>query len=409
MGPGRVVRLAAAVAAIAVVARLGLALPRLGSAPDDPDNYLPLAASLAEGRGLSFGGRPTAYRPPLYPMLLAPLVAAFGEGPRLAAAAIALNAMLGGLAAALTIAAAIGLGLGAWPSALAGLIVALDPVLAAQARSVMTESLTAALLAAALAAACRGAPRLAGLALGLASLTRPSVLPAAALSIAAAAVLPPGSNRGRLARAGWIALGLIAPLIPWAARNALVLGEPIVTTTHGGYTLYLANNREYYSDVLDGPPGAVWTGPNQRRFFEQVNRIGAGLPEPAADRLFRDRALAFIAAHPAEFARAAGARLGRFWAVAPAPGVYPWPWRWACAAWTLPLWVLAAAGVARRGGLRWPRAMPIALVAGLTVVHAAYWTDLRMRAPIVPAIALLAARGVSRRPDPAVITGVTPG
>ena len=39
---------------------------------DDPDNYLPLARSLAAGEGLSWSGRPTAYRPPLYPILLAP-------------------------------------------------------------------------------------------------------------------------------------------------------------------------------------------------------------------------------------------------------------------------------------------------------------------------------------------------
>ena len=31
------------------------------------------------------------------------------------------------------------------------------------------------------------------------------------------------------------------------------------------------------------------------------------------------------------------------------------------------------------------------VVLGLTLVHALFWTDLRMRAPIVPAIALIAA------------------
>ena len=31
------------------------------------------------------------------------------------------------------------------------------------------------------------------------------------------------------------------------------------------------------------------------------------------------------------------------------------------------------------------------MIVGLTVVHFAYWTDMRMRAPIVPAIALIAA------------------
>ena len=39
---------------------------------DDPDNYLPLARSLVAGDGFTWKGRPTAYRPPLYPLLLAP-------------------------------------------------------------------------------------------------------------------------------------------------------------------------------------------------------------------------------------------------------------------------------------------------------------------------------------------------
>jgi len=34
------------------------------------------------------------------------------------------------------------------------------------------------------------------------------------------------------------------------------------------------------------------------------------------------------------------------------------------------------------------------LILSLTAVHAFYWSDMRMRAPLVPAIALLAASGV---------------
>ena len=53
---------------------------------------------------------------------------------------------------------------------------------------------------------------------------------------------------------------MTAVLAPWAVRNALVLGEPVWTTTHGGYTLALANNEVYYRDVLGGSPGQVWYG-----------------------------------------------------------------------------------------------------------------------------------------------------
>ena len=49
-----------------------------------------------------------------------------------------------------------------------------------------------------------------------------------------------------------------ALLSPWAIRNQLQFGRPIVTTTHGGYTLLLANNPEFYQWLRAGPWGSVW-------------------------------------------------------------------------------------------------------------------------------------------------------
>jgi hypothetical protein len=85
------------------------------------------------------------------------------------------------------------------------------------------------------------------------------------------------------------------------------------------------------------------------------------------------------------------ARLGHFWSVAPAASVYPAWARWATVAWTVPLWIALVLGLSNGGLLCWPRIAPAAIVLGLTLVHLFFWTDLRMRAPIVPAIALLAA------------------
>ncbi len=46
----------------------------------------------------------------------------------------------------------------------------------------------------------------------------------------------------------------------------------------------------------------------------------------------------------------------------------------------------------------------VAPIVTLTLIHSVYWTDLRMRAPLVPALALLAATGVSSaRPDHATM------
>jgi hypothetical protein len=180
-------------------------------------------------------------------------------------------------------------------------------------------------------------------------------------------------------------------VLPWATRNALVLGEPIFTTTHGGYTLFLANNPVYYDEVLDGPAGAVWTGDNQWRWWDSVNRSMRGLPEPVADREMRNAALRFIASRPRDFARASLARLGRFWGLAPAGAVYPATLRIVAAVWTAPLWIALALGLMRGETWRWPRASALAILLGLTLVHAVFWTDQRMRAPALPAIALLAS------------------
>ena len=55
--------------------------------------------------------------------------------------------------------------------------------------------------------------------------------------------------------------------------------------------------------------------------------------------------------------------------------------------WTVPFWCLLALGLFDPGLWTWPRiAAPLAAI-GLTLVHFFFWTDLRMRAPIVPVLA----------------------
>jgi hypothetical protein len=376
---------------LAVILRAGVVL-RTWPAFDDPDNYFPLARAIATGEGFSLAGRPTAYRPPLYPLMLAPLVAALGD--RAAAAAALLHVALGAGTVWLTAAAAKGSGLSPRRAAAAAFVTACDPVLIWQCRSVMTETPSAFLVAATLAAlgapAWRG-PVLAGLGSGLAALCRPSLLPGAVLTILAALLIRPGSARQRLARAALMAAMMGSVLVPWTVRNYLVLGEPVWGTTHGGYTLALANNPVYYSEVLNGPAGHVWTGELQWQWWDSVNRATAGMSEPDADRYLRSRSWLLIRERPADFARSMLARLGHFWSVAPAASVYPALARWATLAWTVPLWIALALGLFNRDVVHWPRIAPVAIILGLTLVHLFFWTDLRMRAPIVPAIALLAA------------------
>jgi hypothetical protein len=379
------------IVAVALLARLAVIVPDFGRL-DDPDNYLVLARALAEGRGFALNGRPTAYRPPLYPLFLAPLVATFGS--RIAWGIAGLHLLLGAGTVLLTATAARRWGLSTGRTLLAAAIVAGDPVLVAQGHLVMTETLAACLMAGALAALAEGNPRGAargGVWLGLGTLCRPSALPVAVLIIAAAGIAGPGAWPVRGRRALAVALAFLATLAPWALRNARLFGEPVWTTTHGGYTLALANNPVYYAEVVNGPPGVVWMGPNQQRWFTAMDRAVRGLSEPEADRRFRALALRMLAEQPRDFARASAARLGRFWSVAPARAVYSRGVRIATALWTVPLWIALGLGLTRRALWRWPQINAPLVIMAFSIVHAFYWTDLRMRAPAVPAIALIAA------------------
>ena len=261
----------------------------------------------------------------------------------------------------------------------------------------MTETLAATLLALSFWGLTLPGKRGAGcggVGFGLAALCRPSLLPAALLT----ALLGLGLGRtdlfNRVQRSAILLSASFLVLLPWAVRNAQVLGTPVWTTTHGGYTLALANNPAYYADVLNGPPGAVWSGPNQEAWIRAINAATAGMNEPESDRLLRTQAIAFARQHPADFIRATRARLGRFWGVMPSSSLYPARLRWATAAWTAPIWALVAISLLNPMTWHWPHQAAVASILTLTAVHSVYWTDLRMRAPLVPAFAVLAGVGL---------------
>jgi 4-amino-4-deoxy-L-arabinose transferase-like glycosyltransferase len=378
---------------IALAARIVVAFPALSKPPNDPDGYLTLARSLADGHGFRLVGRLTAYRPPLYPIVLTPLVAVFGTSS--AAPFLWLNVAIGVATTGGVMIAARRWGHSSARILAAGFIVACDPVLVVQGRSVMTETLAAFLMTGALTALLRGPgilpAALGGIWLGLASLCRPSLLASAVLIGCAALVFAPGSRRLQVLRSLSLLGTTLLILAPWAARNAWVFGEPVWTTTHGGYTLALANNPVYYREVVERGSVDVWTGPGQRAWAEGVLRRMRDLPEPEANRRLAAEGWRMARIDPATFARACVERVERFWGVAPSGSVYGPALRLATMIWTVPLFLALGAGLAVREVWTWPRAAAAGCLLSLTIVHTFYWTDLRMRAPVVPMIALSAA------------------
>lgn len=398
----------------ALAVRAAAVVAGSGNLADDPDDYRAMARDfLAHGR-LEIGGHPTAFRPPLYPLVLAAWGAALG----LSDASIAALHVLLGVA---TVALVVTVGrLWQYDRAayLAGILVACDPILVHQSTVVMTETLaTLAAVIALLALTCvsrRGTARsalAAGLALALCVLCRPvfllwGIISALALMLVRdkRQVVTESNSQAQ----GWklsaaCALGLVAGLLPWAVRNQMQLGAPIVTTTHGGYTFWLANNVDFYRYLREGNWGEIWTAEALvRRWQEETARLPAD-SELARDRLAYRLARQDISQQPAMFVYSCLVRLGRFWSLAPqritarsTPAEQAL--RIAIAVGYAVEHVLMLAGVVVllrqqhwRAGWVWG----VLLLVSLSAAHLVYWTDMRMRAPGVPAEALLAAIGAA--------------
>ncbi len=322
----------------------------------------------------------------------------------------ALHLALGAGTVWLTAVAAKGSGLSRWRVLAAAIVCACDPVLVWQSRSVMTETPAAFLVAGTLAGLTmpgwRG-PVLGGIGFGLAALCRPSLLAGAALAIVAAAWARPGTARERVIRASLLSLVLLVVLSPWIVRNWLVFGELISVTTHGGYTLALANNPVYYSEVLNGPPGRVWTGDDQWRWWDSGQSRHSRHDRARGRSVLGRSGLEAGARAARRFRPLNGCAVYAFLECRPGRvGVSALGARAVCLAWTLPLWVALFLGFGDRDLWRWPRIAAVMIGLGLTGAHLFYWTDLRMRASIVPAIALVAAgaqppRLLGRGPAPA--------
>ncbi|MEX2114745.1 MAG: hypothetical protein WD845_16250 [Pirellulales bacterium] len=394
----------------------------------DPDGYARVAR-LVVSKGVyastTYNGRPvaTAARAPLYPLLLA--VAQFiGD-------TVTGRALFGLVHVALgvgTVFAVLRLArlwsLSPWASILAAALVTIDPIQLHYSAQIMTETLAGFLAAVTLVAITRFAQEvsylralLAGVLAGLCILCRPEFLAWTVGVVACFPFLAVGPRRLRRLSTYVVAAALV--VAPWAIRNAREFGSPIITTTHGGVTLLLANNPSFYEYLRSAPWGSTWDGESinidyaHLRSKHEYEQPALGTPMPwitrlAVDEVAVDREayhLAFqnIRAEPGMFAYSCLVRVGRLWAVLPhatsphesasrrgmryAVGIFY--------TFELALALLGAWFVGRKL-LSAPWVWGTLLLASYTAVHAFYWTDMRMRAPLVPVVALLVAVAVSQ-------------
>ena len=188
----------------------------------DSDDYLQPAYDLAHGLGFDLELR----RTPLYPLFIALILALGGNLAGVATAQHALGVV--------TTAATYGLGratFGPLAGLLAGLAVAVSGPLLIYEHYVMAESLFTLVLTVAVlllvVSVRRGAtPWLlaAGMATGLAALTRPIGQAAVVVALGLPALLRLPRVREGARRAGLVLAGLLLVVVPWTARNWAVHG-----------------------------------------------------------------------------------------------------------------------------------------------------------------------------------------
>ena len=401
---------------LAALLRLGVICWKPESLAEDRDLYWGIAKHLVAGDGFVHPdlGHPTAYRPPLYPLLLAAIVFVGGGSKTLAVVQIGLSVAT----VWLTWRLAHKLGMKTH-ALLAATFVALNPLLIQSTALAMTETFSTFLLTALLVVlveARRGDWQRhwgIGVLLGLSALCRPTVWAFGVLaSFACLATLPKRITTGErrvwiTTVVAWSTVGLACGLTvaPWVIRNHRVFGEPIVTTTHGGYTLLLGNNDEAYRAEITEPTGQPWDSREWQMALQP--RIPSGEQvELARDRLMSSGARNWIRQHPLEFGELCWLRIKRFWNIFPGgadAGSLPKFVQWGMAVFFGIELLAAAIGLWRLRRDEWSRWWPLVLlVLSFALVHVVYWSNLRMRAPVEPVLALLAARGLlrSRPVDP---------
>lgn len=397
-----------------IAATLAIRMAVLAAMPDtfvaDPDAYRVVALNLVEHGCFGYGDQLIATRPVLYPLVVA---ACRLVDPALWYSLALVHLLLGVATVVLTYRLAIRWRVGrlSW---LAAALVAIDPLLLLHSTLVMTETLATFLAVAGLLAVTGCAERpaatraiLAGILMGLAVLCKPTFLPWTALTIL---LLPFAAdqwqNRVKLLAA--TACSAIVVLSPWAIRNAVQFGKPTPVTNHGGFTLLLANNPSFYDYLRAGQFGDVWNADQFNQDWKTRAKELAPGNEVAADRLAYADALAVIREQPATFAYACLVRVCRIWGLvphrtSPDEGILRRTARWTIGAFYAVEFLLAAIGLVALARGRVPRSQllrgwiwGLLLAACFTAIHTFYWTNIRMRAPLIPVVCLAAALGTAQ-------------
>ena len=398
-------RVIAAAAAVGLGLRLLFGIVYWTGKPltHDEREYLALATSVAEGRGLVYedtfevGTGQQFGRAPGYPLFLAAVGAGQGPSPSTPLRVKVVQSVVGALGVWLIGMIALRAG-GPAAGVTASAIAAIYPPLVVLPSYVLSESiysaagLGAVLLLQATADSAEdriGLAIAAGVLAGAAALIRPAMLfflPLAWLWLVA---------RRRVVLATVLAASVATVIVPWTARNYRVYGRFVLIASEGGITFWTGNH------PLAIGEGDLAANPRIKTAELEFRSAHPGLSPDQLEPLYYRAATAYIAEHPLWFATLIVRKA--FYTVVPAgPSYALHSTRYRAASVVPYLLLLPFAAAGGRWLWRGPhRPTALILLAGSAVlVCLVFFPQERFRIPVIDPTLIVCASGLAGRNRP---------
>ena len=237
----------------------------------------------------------------------------------------------------------------------------------------------------------------AGLTLGLTALSRATVVLFAGPAAAWLLWVAPRPGRRRALVGIAVCLGTAALVVlPWTARNYIVLHRFVFSTTDTAELFWRGNNPVATGSALLTDGRRILDGAPETFRRELLSRDELGQFD-----LFRETAMAFVREHPRQFVGLLLRKWVSFWWFPAASGLtYPHAWLLLYATYYVVLLTGAILGVVagwRRSGLETRRRLVLVLtmLASISVAQSLYYVDVRHRWGVEPLLGIFAAAAVS--------------
>jgi 4-amino-4-deoxy-L-arabinose transferase-like glycosyltransferase len=347
--------------------------------PDFVENgygfYADIARTLWSGGGFCEAvNEGCTVRVPVYPLLVAPFLAADIAYPWL----IVLQALVGAGTAIVFLQLGRHL-IGERVGLLAAAAVAVNPYAVIHGPSFQETVIVNALIGLSIllliksaAARSEALCMTAGCTLALAALTTARVVPLVALAVLWVA-LGSGPPLTRVRRTCVVLLPIVLLVGAWTARNARLVGSPVLTT-EAGLSLWLANNPATMEIYPHRSVDEVAAHASRLLGPEDVRRLELASANPAhEDREYAGLAWRYISTNPGQTLKSAALKVAYNFSGWLSP-VREWPVQLAFLAVFLPVNVLAAIGLWRHWREGHGHLLVILVVVSLIVTTAVFWS-----------------------------------